>query len=216
MFTGIIQALGSIKKIDHRGGDVRLTVETGRLDMTDVSEGDSIAVNGICLTVVDWDSHSFSADVSQETLAKTSLAQLKRSSAVNLEKALLATGRLGGHFVTGHVDGLGKLIAKKTEARSMVFSIQVPKSLQYYIATKGSVTIDGVSLTVNIITNDIFQINIIPQTMDKTIFQYYQLNQSVNIEIDVIARYLDRLQQATTDNKQGLSQLLQTQGFLKE
>ncbi|MEK7797119.1 MAG: riboflavin synthase, partial [Pseudomonadota bacterium] len=149
MFTGIIQAIGKIATLERRGGDARLRVQAGKLDLADVKLGDSIAVSGVCLTVIELSAKDFAADVSGETLARTTLGGLKPGTAVNLEKALLPTTRLGGHLVSGHVDGIGKVLDRRQDARSVRFRVAVPRELGKYIAGKGSVCINGVSLTVN-------------------------------------------------------------------
>lgn len=193
MFTGIIQAIGSIRSIQAVGGDMRLTIATGKLDMADVQLGDSIAVNGVCLTAVALDSASFSADVSRETLSLTSLGQLNTGSQVNLEKALTLQTRLGGHLVSGHVDGLGEVLSRHDDARSVRFSLKAPASLAKYIAAKGSICVDGTSLTVNKVDGSIFELNIVPHTLQETIMASYQAGTKVNLEVDVVARYLERL-----------------------
>ncbi len=193
MFTGIIEAVGRIKNIEPVGGDMRLHVETGSLDMADVQLGDSIAVNGVCLTAIEFDAKHFAADVSNETITLTSLKDLAAGSEVNLEKALLPTTRLGGHLVSGHVDGLGEVLSIKEEARSIQFIIRAPDELKHYIAMKGSICIDGTSLTVNKITNTDFEINIVPHTQQQTIIKNYKPGTKVNLEVDLIARYLERL-----------------------
>lgn len=193
MFTGIIEAVGSIKKIEPLAGDMRLHVNVGALDMVDVQPGDSIAVNGVCLTAVEFDEKHFVADVSNETITLTSLKSLAVGSEVNLEKALLPTTRLGGHLVSGHVDGLGEVISIKEESRSIQLIIRSPDELKHYIAMKGSICIDGTSLTVNKITNTDFEINIVPHTQLQTIIKNYKPGSKVNLEVDLIARYLERL-----------------------
>ena len=185
--------MGAVQDIKPQGGDVRLTINANELGMGDVSLGDSIAVNGVCLTVVAHDDRSFSADVSNESLSLTTIKDLKSGTAVNLEKAMLPTTRLGGHLVSGHVDGLGKLIDVAEDARSIQLTIEAPNELKKYIAVKGSVCIDGVSLTVNSVDDARFQLNIVPHTQRSTIIQHYKVGQDVNIEVDVIARYLERL-----------------------
>jgi len=193
MFTGIIEAVGQIKKIEAVGGDMRLYVDVGNLDMADVQLGDSIAVNGVCLTAIEFDKQYFAADVSNETITLTSLKGLKPGSEVNLEKALLPTTRLGGHLVSGHVDGLGEVLSIKEESRSIQLIIKAPEELKHYIAMKGSICIDGTSLTVNKITNTDFEINIVPHTQQQTIIKNYTPGTKVNLEVDLIARYLERL-----------------------
>ncbi len=193
MFTGIIEAIGRINNIEPVGGDMRLNVDAGSLDMTDVQLGDSIAVNGVCLTAVEFDKSHFIADVSNETITLTSLKSLSAGSEVNLEKALLPTTRLGGHLVSGHVDGLGEIVSIKEESRSIQFIIKAPDELKHYIAMKGSICIDGTSLTVNSITDASFEINIVPHTQQRTIIKNYKPGTKVNLEVDLIARYLERL-----------------------
>jgi riboflavin synthase len=193
MFTGIIEAVGRIKSIEPIGGDIRLHVDVGSLDMADVQLGDSIAVNGVCLTAIEFDNKHFVADVSNETITLTSLKGLAIGSEVNLEKALLPTTRLGGHLVSGHVDGLGEVISIKEESRSIQLMIRAPDELKHYIAMKGSICIDGTSLTVNRITDTDFEINIVPHTQQQTIIKNYKPGTRVNLEVDLIARYLERL-----------------------
>ena len=193
MFTGIIESIGTIRDMQPKGGDLRLTIATGKLDMGDVALGDSIAVNGVCLTAIAFDSSSFSADVSRETLSLTSLGNLSRGSKVNLEKALTLQTRLGGHLVSGHVDGLGEIISRHDDARSVRFSIRAPDSLAKYISAKGSITVDGTSLTVNKVDGSTFELNIVPHTLEETITADYRSGSKVNLEVDVIARYLERL-----------------------
>jgi riboflavin synthase len=193
MFTGIIEAIGRIKNIEPVSGDMRLHVDVGLLDMSDVQAGDSIAVNGVCLTAIEFDNKHFVADVSNETIALTSLKDLAAGSEVNLEKALLPTTRLGGHLVSGHVDGLGEVLAIKEVSRSIQLIIRAPEELKHYIAMKGSICIDGTSLTVNKISNKDFEINIVPHTQQQTIIKNYKPGTKVNLEVDLIARYLERL-----------------------
>ncbi len=200
MFTGIIEAVGRIKKIEPVSGDMRLHVAVGSLDMSDVQLGDSIAVNGVCLTAIELDNKYFAADVSNETITLTSLKDLAIGSEVNLEKALLPTTRLGGHLVSGHVDGLGEVLSIKEESRSIQLIIKAPEELKHYIAMKGSICIDGTSLTVNKITNADFEINIVPHTQQQTIIKNYKPGTKVNLEVDLIARYLERLLMKQDDN----------------
>ena len=193
MFTGIIQSIGTIAELQPKGGDIALVVNTGKLDMSDVELGDSIAVNGVCLTAVALKVSSFTADVSRETLSLTSLVNLSIGSAVNLEKALTLQTRLGGHLVSGHVDGLGEVESRRIDGRSEWLRIKAPGDLAKYIAAKGSITIDGVSLTVNRVDGVFFEINIVPHTLQETIIGSYQSGTKINLEVDVIARYLERL-----------------------
>ena len=193
MFTGIIEAVGQVAELRQRGGDVRLHVRTGKLDLGDVAQGDSIAVNGVCLTAVELPGDGFVADVSRETLSLTSLGQLEPGSRVNLEKALTLATRLGGHLVSGHVDGLGCVIERHDDARSVRFTIEAPPDLARYIAHKGSITVDGVSLTVNAVNGRRFELNIVPHTLQETVMGGYAAGRRVNLEVDLVARYLERL-----------------------
>ena len=219
MLTGIIQAIGSISAIEPRDGDARLRIATGKLDLSDVKLGDSIAVNGVCLTAVELPGDGFWADVSRETLEKTTLAQIQVRQRVNLEKALTPTTRLGGHLVSGHVDGIGEVIARKPAARSVQFSIRTPDALARYIAHKGSICVDGTSLTVNAVSGAVFELNIVPHTLQETIMDEYQPGRQVNLEVDLIARYLERLllgDRAADPKAQGVSmELLAEHGFIK-
>ena len=194
---------------------MRLTINIGKLDMSDVALGDSIAVNGVCLTAIAFDAHSYTADVSRETLSLTSLGQLECSSEVNLEKALTMETRLGGHLVSGHVDGLGEVIERYDDGRSVRFRIKAPDELAKYIAMKGSICIDGISLTVNKIDGAIFDINIVPHTIEETIIKHYTAGSKINLEVDVIARYLERLmlgeKAAESNTRSGI-----TEAFLAE
>lgn len=193
MFTGIIEAVGQIQSMQPRSGDVRVYVKTGKLDLADVKLGDSIAVNGVCLTAVELPGDGFWADVSQETMRRTAFTRLKTGSQVNLEKALTASTRLGGHMVSGHVDGVGHVVSRNEEARSVRFRIEAPAALARYIAEKGSITVDGTSLTVNAVDGAVFDLNIVPHTIQETVMGEYQPGHPVNLEVDVIARYLERL-----------------------
>ena len=193
MFTGIIEEIGEVAVLEPRGGDIRLRLRTGKLDLADVALGDSIAVNGVCLTVVQLPGDGFAADVSRETLSLTSLGQLAPGSRVNLEKALTLASRLGGHMVSGHVDGLGQVVERHDDARSVRFAIEAPQALARYIAHKGSITVDGTSLTVNAVQGRRFELNIVPHTLHETIIDGYDVGRQVNLEVDLIARYLERL-----------------------
>jgi riboflavin synthase len=193
MFTGIIQAVGNIASLDQRGGDMRLGIDCGHLPMADVNLGDSIAVSGVCLTVIETMARGFHADVSGETLRRTILGSLAMNDAVNLEKALTLQTRLGGHLVSGHVDGFGTITARREDSRSVQFSVQAPDELARYIATKGSVCVDGVSLTVNTVKGAVFELNIVPHTLAETTLRDYKVGRQVNLEVDLVARYLERL-----------------------
>jgi len=196
MFTGIIQAVGEVAAIEQTGGDVKLRIKTGDLPLEDFHLGDSIATNGVCLTVTELPGDGYWADVSTETLSLTSLKSTVVGSAVNLEKSLTPTTALGGHLVSGHVDGLGRVVGLTRDARSWRVSIEAPSDLARYIAQKGSICVDGTSLTVNAVEGARFELNIIPQTWEETVFCGYALGTEVNLEVDVIARYLERLLQS--------------------
>jgi len=199
MFTGIVQAMGAIVRVEARGGDTRLVIDTRALDTSDVAIGDSICVSGVCLTAVAIDAAGFAADVSAETLSCTVFATLKSGDCVNLEKSLRLADRLGGHLVSGHVDGVGRVAAIEPDARSQRWSFEVPAELSRYIAAKGSICIDGVSLTVNEVDANRFGVNLIPHTIGATTFQYKRVGDSVNIEVDLIARYVERLHSSGTE-----------------
>ena len=211
MFTGIVQAIGSVARSEPRDGDIRLTIACADLDLTRTALGDSIAVNGVCLTAVELNAQEFVADVSVETMDQSSLGQLGAGSPVNLETALTLNTALGGHLVSGHVDGLGTLLEMHNDARSIRYQFEVAPEIQHYIAIKGSVTVDGCSLTVNNVEGNRFDVNIVPHTQQKTVFQFYKPGSSVNIEVDIIARYLERLLQGKSGAEAGKDgQLLET------
>ncbi|MCP3673160.1 MAG: riboflavin synthase [Gammaproteobacteria bacterium] len=193
MFTGIIEATGTIAGMQDRQGDSLLQISSSDLDMSDVQLGDSIAVNGVCLTVIKLTDSGFTADVSAETLARSCFQHYKVGSAVNLEKAMLANSRLGGHMVSGHVDGIGEIVDRFQDARSWRFKVKAPKEIAHYIAEKGSITIDGISLTINDIEGSAFGVNIVPHTIASTNMGTFQVGTKVNLEVDLIARYLERL-----------------------
>ncbi|GJM05124.1 MAG: riboflavin synthase subunit alpha [marine bacterium B5-7] len=193
MFTGIIQTTGEISAIDAHGSDSRFVFSTGNMDLTDLKVGDSIAVNGACLTIIDKDADCFAADLSNETLKLTTFSKLGVGSRINLEKAMQLSDRLNGHMVSGHVDGIGQVIDLVDDARSVRYTIEVPATLSRYLSKKGSVTVDGVSLTINTVEGSTFSVNIIPHTLSETIFSGYETGSRVNIEVDLIARYLDQL-----------------------
>ena len=193
MFTGIIETLGTIAALEPRGGDLRLKVRAPEMDLGDTRLGDSIAVNGVCLTVTELNGGQFGADVSRESLSVTTLGDLGVGDRVNLEQALTLNTRLGGHLVSGHVDGVGELLAMQPDARSTRVQFRAPDALARYIAAKGSITIDGTSLTVNGVDGATFDVNIIPHTWDMTRFSVYRVGSRVNLEVDLVARYLERL-----------------------
>lgn len=216
MFTGIIEAVGEIAAIEPRGGDVRIRVKSGKLPLHGVQLGDSICTSGVCLTVVDLPGDGYWADVSNETLSLTTVGTWSSATKVNLERALTPESRLGGHIVSGHVDGIGTVVERYEEGRSWRFLIEAPAELAKYIAHKGSICIDGTSLTVNSVNGSRFDLNIIPQTMAETVIGGYHVGTSINLEVDVIARYLERLLMGSEAAKpQGLSlETLAENGFL--
>ena len=193
MFTGIIIASGRLVSIAERGGDLELGIDAGRLDLSRIAVGDSVSVQGVCLTATRIEGPVFYADVSRETLAKTTLGALKTGARVNLEPSLRAGDALGGHLVSGHVDAVGRLVDLKEDARSRRLQFELPAELMRFVAPKGSICIDGVSLTVNRVEGQLFDVNIIPHTSEVTTLSGLALGDQVNVEIDVIARYLDRL-----------------------
>ncbi len=219
MFTGIIEAIGTIRALTPKGGDVRVQVATGKLDLSDVKLGDSIAVNGVCLTAVALPGDGFWADVSRETLARTAFADLKPGSRVNLEKALTPTSRLGGHLVSGHVDGVGEIVAREDNARAVQFRVRAPRELARYIALKGSITVDGTSLTVNAVNGAEFELTIVPPALAETIMADYRPGRRVNLEVDLLARYLERLllgEKAAEPQSGGITEsFLAEHGYLK-
>lgn len=215
MFTGIIQATGSIVTRQARDGDARLTIDTGTLDLSRTAIGDSIAVNGCCLTVVELSARGFSADVSRETLALTTLGSLAEGSRVNLEAAAVLGQPLGGHLLSGHVDGVAELGTREADARSLRLWFRAPAELARYIARKGSVAIDGVSLTVNAVADNEFEVNIVPHTLTATIIEDYAPGRRVNLEVDLVARYLERLLSADADQSAGgTREVLQRYGYI--
>jgi riboflavin synthase len=193
MFTGIISAIGKIAELEHRQGDVRISIHAPELGFEDVRLGDSIACNGVCLTAVELIDQGFIADVSVETLSLTTIEHWQVDTRINLEKAMQASDRFGGHIVSGHVDGIGEVVSLHEDARSWRFTIKAPTNLAKYIAQKGSITVDGTSLTVNAVNGSEFELNIVPHTMIHTVISDYQVGSKVNLEVDLIARYLERL-----------------------
>lgn len=215
MFTGIIEAVGTLTAITPKGEDISVTVEAGKLDMSDVKLGDSIATNGVCLTVVDCSSTSYTADLSLETLNKTGFTDYQVGSKVNLEKAMLPTTRFGGHIVSGHVDGVGEIVERNQVGRAIEFWVSMPQELSKYLAEKGSITVDGISLTVNALRKNAFKLTIVPHTGDETTIKDFHVGRKVNLEVDVLARYMERL--LTSQSSQPESRLtmefLQQNGF---
>ncbi len=220
MFTGIVEAVGSIRRCEERDGDLRLLIDAAALDLDRTTPGDSVAVNGVCLTAVDFDDRCFTADVSRETLDKTSLGGLDAGDPVNLETALTLERALGGHLVSGHVDGLATLIELEAVARSVRYRFEIDPVLQRYVAVKGSVTLDGVSLTVNSVDGNRFDVNVVPHTQAQTIFRFYEVGSRVNIEVDLLARYLERLldggAESAAERDQRFLQTLIESGFIED
>ncbi|MEA3243352.1 MAG: riboflavin synthase [Pseudomonadota bacterium] len=193
MFTGIIQAIGEVAALEPRGEDLRLRIRTGKLDLEHVAIGDSIATSGVCLTVVELPGDGFRADVSGETLACTGIGNLNVGDRVNLEKALTPSTPLGGHLVSGHVDGVAEVVSRQDDGRSVRFRMRAPDKLARYIAAKGSVCVDGISLTVNGVEGAEFELNIVPHTLVETTMDEFRPGRTFNLEVDIIARYLERL-----------------------
>lgn len=214
MFTGIVKATGTLQTLEPRGGDLRLEIASDGLDFAGANLGDSIAVNGVCLTAVELSDAGFAADASRETMSLTTLGELRPGSRVNLESALTLGTPLGGHLVSGHVDGIGEVLSVREEARSWRYELGVPAELARYIARKGSVCTDGVSLTVNEVDGERFGVNIVPHTFEETTIGQWRPGSRVNIEVDLIARYLERLLSAAAPT--GItSAMLEEYGFAK-
>ncbi|MEN1971478.1 riboflavin synthase [Luteimonas sp. MJ204] len=193
MFTGIIEAVGSLAAREARGGDARLRIAVGALPFADAKLGESVAVNGVCLTVVAFDAGHFEADASNETLALTTLGGLGEGAPLNLERAMRPTDRLGGHLVSGHVDGVGRVLEVREDARAQRWRFAMPRALAKYVAQKGSICVDGVSLTVNAAGADDFEVALVPHTVANTAFASAKPGDPVNLEVDLVARYLERL-----------------------
>ena len=193
MFTGLIEGVGHVAVLETRGGDMRLRIAAGTLPFEHVALGESIAVSGVCLTVIEFDASSFAADASNETLALTTLGTMMVGHAVNLERAMRPTDRLGGHLVSGHVDGVGRVLSIHDDARSQRWRFAAPPALLKYIATKGSICVDGVSLTVNAVDDAGFEVALIPHTVSHTAFSSTHIGDAVNLEVDLVARYVERL-----------------------
>ena len=216
MFTGIVQAVGEVKKITPTGESKRITVYAGGMDLSDVALGDSIAVSGPCLTVVSFDRESFEVDVSIETLQRSTLSQKSIGDPVNLEKALCLSDRLGGHLVSGHVDGIGKVTTRKPKGDYISFEFEVKNGLERYLAPKGSVSIDGVSLTINETQDGRFEVLTIPHTLERTTLGKCTLNSEVNLEVDQVARYIEHLMSSREMEQNGRLNLdgLRSSGFV--
>ena len=203
MFTGIVETTGRIVRVEPRGGDVRLVVDAGTLGLDDVAIGDSVAVSGVCLTAIAIEGNTFAVDVSNETLSRTSLGALGNGARVNLEKALRLADRLGGHLMAGHVDGLGRVVAIEPDARSQRWTFELPSELARYAAPKGSIAIDGVSLTAVGVDGATVEVALIPETLERTTLGALAVGDSVNVEVDLIARHLERLVQGFEGKSEG-------------
>jgi riboflavin synthase len=213
VFTGIVEAIGKITSLQKKGGDYQVTVNSGDLDLSDVKLGDSIATSGVCLTVVELSSNGYVADVSNETIKHTGFAHYKDGQSVNLEKAMLPTTRFGGHMVSGHVDTVAKLTRVVNNGRAIDLWFDLPKEIAKYVVKKGSITIDGVSLTVNEVEAQQFKLTIVPHTSEQTTLEKLTVGAAVNVEVDIIARYVERLVSKSDD---GVTMgLLAKSGFLK-
>ncbi len=219
MFTGIVEAVGEIARVEPANGDFRLYVRTEHLDLSDVKLGDSIATNGVCLTVVSLSGDGFWADVSAETIACSTFSGIQVGQRVNLEKALTPTTRLGGHLVSGHVDGVGQVRSRQEDGRSVRIHIEAPAAIAKYIAAKGSICVDGISLTVNSVAANVFGLNIVPHTALETTVGLWRPGTRVNLEVDMLARYLERLLLAQSEQQPGSDGInlafLAEHGFLK-
>lgn len=219
MFTGIIEAVGSISSIKHHAKDMTISVDCGKLDLSDVKLGDSIAHNGVCLTVTQLHDNGYDVDISNETIQRSGFAAIKTGFPINLEKAMQVSSRFGGHIVSGHVDGVGEVTSITQLGSAVEYWIKAPNDLAKYIAEKGSITIDGISLTTNAIDGASFKLTIIPHTISQTTMQNYQVGTLVNLEVDVVARYLERLLLGDkaaegTPEKESTMDLLARSGFI--
>ncbi|MGF1699251.1 riboflavin synthase [Photobacterium makurazakiensis] len=217
MFTGIIEAVGTITALTPKGEDISVTVDSATLDLSDVKLGDSIATNGVCLTVVELTGSGYVADLSLETLKRTAFASYRAGQKANLEKAMLPTTRFGGHMVSGHIDDVAEIIERNHTGRAIEFWVKAPAHLAKYVSEKGSVSIDGISLTVNAIRGDEFKLTIVPHTAAETTMESFKVGHKVNFEVDVIARYLERLMlgdKAAEQKSEVTMDLLAKSGFL--
>lgn len=215
MFTGIIEELGQVKKIQRQSTkSVQLTIRANTIN-SDMKIGDSIAVNGICLTVTTFDENAFNVDVMPETIKATSLGTLKPGSSVNLERAMHANGRFGGHFVSGHIDGTGKITRKEKLENAIYYDIEVPKELQHYLLKKGSIAVDGVSLTVFEVNDQTFTISLIPHTVSQTVLGEKIAGSTVNIECDMLAKHVEQMIKQTDRSSNGVNHAFLTKnGYL--
>ena len=216
MFTGIVLGQGSVQALERRGADIRLRISGAAVDLGDLRPGDSVAVNGVCLTALEPGGNGFSADVSLETLARTTLSDLHEGDRVNLELALLPTTRLGGHLVSGHVDGIGRVVGMGEAGRSRRLRFEVPAALARYLAEKGSICVDGVSVTVNAVAGVEFEVNVIPHTLEQTVIGRYRQGTRVNLEVDLVARYIESLLAGRTAVAGITREFLDQHGFVRD
>jgi riboflavin synthase len=214
MFTGIVEGTGTVKRVERRGGGLRLWVDAS-FDISDLNIGDSISLNGCCLTVVERDGRMFSADVSDETLKSTTISTLKEGSYVNLERALAINGRLGGHIVLGHVDGIGKVVEVKRDGETLLLKVEIPKELSRYVVKKGSIALDGISLTINETSSNILSFKIIPHTLKNTTLAKKRDGDLLNLEVDILGKYVEKLMAGgeTMPSSHITEELLKEYGF---
>lgn len=217
MFTGIVKAIGTVSRMESRGGDLRLSIESPDVDWGGFETGESICINGVCLTAVEFGRHSFAADVSTETMKVTALSSLAAGTKVNIEPSLALGERLGGHLVSGHVDCVGEVVSRRKDARSLQFEVRIPGEYARYVARKGSIAVDGVSLTINAVSADTVALTIIPHTAESTIIGGYVVGTKVNIEVDMVARYVERLLASGAESDEGgiSLQTLREYGYAK-
>ena len=218
MFTGIIEAIGKIAAVEKTGDDARIRVDSGKLNLTGINAGDSIAVSGVCLTATEHSAAGFTVDVSGETRSRTTLGNLDVGAEVNLEKALTLATLLGGHLVSGHVDGMGSVVSRREAGRSVQFRFRMPDALARYVAGKGSICVDGVSLTVNVVDGAEFEVNIVPHTLAETTLGNLRAGSLVNLEVDILARYLERLmlgERTSPGGSEITREFLARHGFIK-
>jgi len=215
MFTGIVEGKGKVLKVDHRGEMKRLTLDVP-FDLTEMQLGDSININGVCLTVVERRGRAISVDLSSESLQKTTLARVKEADQVNLERSLRLSDRLGGHIVTGHIDGIGTITERRIEGNSLHLRIRIPQSVTPYVVQKGSIAIDGISLTVNEFREDWIRLTLIPYTLEKTTLMEKKVGEEVNVEADILGKYVEKVLERGRETSKGIDlSFLKQHGFLE-